>query len=154
MDIKKIREAVKVLSTITDSEWEKIEEMYSEKFNTEKLKTVLNEKENEKIVTELLKQVGVPSSIKGYYYIREAIILQMKDMLYHECITKELYPTIAKKFKSTSSRVERAIRHAIEVAWERGNQEIHDKIFGCTISGRPTNSEAISAFAEYIKMYM
>lgn len=116
------------------------------------------EENNEKKVIELLKQIGVPFHIKGYNYLRDAILMMLDNPSeYVNRITKALYPEIAKKYSTTTSRVERAIRHAIDVAWTRGDCDLHNKIFGYTISKtncRPTNSEAIAALPEYIKMYM
>ena len=106
-------------------------------------------------VTEIIHEMGVPAHIKGYQYIRESIIMVVKDMDMINCITKVLYPTIAKKFGTTSSRVERAIRHAIEVAWSRGKLEVLDSIFGYTVNngkGKPTNSEFIAMIADKIRL--
>ena len=102
-------------------------------------------------VTEVIHQVGVPAHIKGYQYLREAIMMAVEDIESVSAITKVLYPSIAKKFKTTSSRVERAIRHAIEVAWDRGDIETLQNYFGYTVSGvkgKPTNSEFISMIAD------
>jgi len=93
-------------------------------------------------VTDIIHEIGIPAHIKGYQYLREAILLSIKDNDIINSITKVLYPTIAKKFQTTSSRVERAIRHAIEVAWNRGNTETLNDLFGYTVSngkGKPTN---------------
>jgi len=106
-------------------------------------------------ITHVLHEVGVPAHIKGYLYLRESI-----DMIYHEIellgsITKTLYPDVAKKYKTTSSRVERAIRHAIEVAWSRGNVEAISKIFGYTVNvnkSKPTNSEFIAMIADRLRL--
>lgn len=106
-------------------------------------------------VTNVIHDVGVPAHIKGYQYIREAILLAIKDQDIINSITKTLYPTLATKFKTTPSRVERAIRHAIEVAWNRGQIEMHDKIFGYTVNsnkGKPTNSEFIAMIADKLRM--
>lgn len=108
-------------------------------------------------VTEVIHQVGVPAHIKGYQYLREAIIMAVEDMEAVSAITKVLYPSIAKKFKTTSSRVERAIRHAIEVAWDRGDIETLQSYFGYTVSGvkgKPTNSEFISMIADRLRLQM
>ena len=102
-------------------------------------------------VTNIIHQIGVPAHIKGYQYLREAIIMTIHDMEAINAITKILYPTVAKKFKTTPSRVERAIRHAIEVAWDRGDVDILQEYFGFTVSGtkgKPTNSEFISMVAD------
>lgn len=108
-------------------------------------------------VTEVIHQVGVPAHIKGYQYLREAIMMAVEDMEAVSAITKVLYPSIAKKFKTTSSRVERAIRHAIEVAWDRGDIETLQSYFGYTVSGlkgKPTNSEFISMIADRMRLQM
>lgn len=102
-------------------------------------------------VTSMLKEIGVPAHIKGYIYLREAILLCVEDVNEIQLITKKLYPDIAKRFDTTPSRVERAIRHAIEVAWARGSQKVFDDIFGYSISskrGKPTNSEFVAAIAD------
>lgn len=109
----------------------------------------------EKDVTDMIHNIGVPAHIKGYQYLREAIIMSVKDPLMISSITKILYPTIAKKFQTTPSRVERAIRHAIEVAWSRGKMETLDQLFGYTINtgkGKPTNSEFIALIADKIRL--
>lgn len=106
-------------------------------------------------VTEIIHEIGVPAHIKGYQYLREAIIMAVNDMDTINAITKVLYPTVAKKYKTTSSRVERAIRHAIEVAWDRGDVEVLNSFFGYTVSnvkGKPTNSEFISMIADKIRL--
>lgn len=113
------------------------------------------EKSIEEIVTEAIHQLGVPAHIKGYNYIREAITRAIKNPEEVNCITKVLYPEIAKKFGSTSSRVERAIRHAIEVSWKRADIDAVNKIFGYTIDqdkGKPTNSEFIALIADRIRL--
>ncbi|MDR0957856.1 MAG: sporulation transcription factor Spo0A [Clostridiales bacterium] len=106
-------------------------------------------------VTEILHEIGVPAHIRGYHYMREAIIMAVNDLDVLNYITKELYPTIAQRAKTTPSRVERAIRHAIEVAWSRGQVDAIDKIFGYTISthkGKPTNSEFIALIADRLRL--
>ena len=105
----------------------------------------------ESIVTDVIHEIGVPAHIKGYQYLREAIILTINDMDMINAVTKALYPAVAKKFSTTPSRVERAIRHAIEVAWDRGDLETLQKFFGYTVSnikGKPTNSEFIAMIAD------
>ena len=109
----------------------------------------------ESIVTDIIHDLGVPAHIKGYHYIRTAIMMVIENMDMLNYITKRLYPEIAKKYKTTSSRVERAIRHSIEVAWTRGHQETMNKIFGYTIhtyKGKPTNSEFIAMVADKIRL--
>ena len=109
----------------------------------------------EALVTNIIHEVGVPAHIKGYQYLREAIIMVVNDIDVINQITKSLYPKIAAKFNTTPSRVERAIRHAIEVAWGRGDQKTVEKIFGYTISaakGKPTNSEFIAMIADKLRL--
>ena len=109
----------------------------------------------EKDVTDMIHEIGVPAHIKGYQYLREAIMMSVKDVEMLGSITKILYPTIAKKYQTTPSRVERAIRHAIEVAWSRGRMETLDALFGYTINtgkGKPTNSEFIALIAGKIRL--
>ena len=109
----------------------------------------------EKDVTDMIHEIGVPAHIKGYQYLREAIMMSVQDVEMLGSITKVLYPTIAKKYQTTSSRVERAIRHAIEVAWSRGRMETLDALFGYTINtgkGKPTNSEFIALIADKIRL--
>lgn len=109
--------------------------------------------ENE--ITGMIHEIGVPAHIKGYQYLRESITLAVNDPDIINSITKILYPTIAKKFETTPSRVERAIRHAIEVAWNRGNPDVLNDLFGYTISngkGKPTNSEFIALIADNIRL--
>ena len=106
-------------------------------------------------VTNIIHEIGVPAHIKGYQYLRDAIILSVEDMEMLNSITKILYPTIAKKYQTTPSRVERAIRHAIEVAWSRGKMDTIDELFGYTVSngkGKPTNSEFIALIADKIRL--
>lgn len=108
-------------------------------------------------VTDVIHQIGVPAHIKGYQYLREAIMMAVGDMSAVGAITKILYPSIAKKAHTTPSRVERAIRHAIEVAWDRGDIETLQSYFGYTVSGvkgKPTNSEFISMIADRIRLQM
>lgn len=109
----------------------------------------------EAVVTEVIHEIGVPAHIKGYQYLREAIILTINDMDIINSVTKILYPTVAKRFCTTPSRVERAIRHAIEVAWDRGDIETLQKFFGYTVSnvkGKPTNSEFIAMIADCLSL--
>ena len=109
----------------------------------------------EEVVTEMIHDVGVPAHIKGYQYLRDAIMMSVLDMDMLNSITKILYPEVAKKYKTTPSRVERAIRHAIEVAWSRGRVETIEEMFGYTINvgkGKPTNSEFIALITDKIRM--
>lgn len=122
--------------------------------------TQIPSKESEDIeilVTEVIHQIGVPAHIKGYHYLREAIILSIEDSEMINSVTKILYPTVAKKFKTTSSRVERAIRHGIEVAWDRGDIDVLNSYFGYTVHtgrGKPTNSEFIAMIADRLRLQM
>ena len=109
----------------------------------------------EQDVTDMIHELGVPAHIKGYHYLREAIIMAVDDIEMLNSITKILYPNIAKNFQTTPSRVERAIRHAIEVAWSRGRMETLDALFGYTVNhgkGKPTNSEFIALIADRIRL--
>ena len=115
----------------------------------------LDGRDLEKDVTDMIHEIGVPAHIKGYQYLREAIMMSVEDVEMLGSITKILYPTIAKKYQTTPSRVERAIRHAIEVAWSRGRMETLDALFGYTINtgkGKPTNSEFIALIADKIRL--
>ena len=106
-------------------------------------------------VTEIIREIGIPAHIKGYQYIREGIMMAVNDMNMLNYITKLLYPSIAKKYKTTSSSVERAIRHAIEVAWGRGKIDVIEDMFGYTVSagkGKPTNSEFIALIADKLRI--
>ena len=106
-------------------------------------------------VTNMLHEIGIPAHIKGYHYLRDAIMMAVDDMDVLNAITKILYPTVAKKYQTTSSRVERAIRHAIEVAWSRGRMDTIDALFGYTINhgkGKPTNSEFIALITDKIRL--
>ncbi|GAV25644.1 sporulation transcription factor Spo0A [Carboxydothermus islandicus] len=109
----------------------------------------------ELLVTNIIHEMGVPAHIKGYHYLRDAILMVTKEVNLLGAITKELYPMIAQKYHTTPSRVERAIRHAIELAWDRGNIELINKYFGYTIDverGKPTNSEFIAIIADRLRL--
>ena len=111
----------------------------------------------EAMVTGIIHEIGVPAHIKGYQYLREAIIIAVNDMDVINAITKVLYPMVAKKFDTTPSRVERAIRHAIEVAWDRGDLDTLQRFFGYTVSntkGKPTNSEFIALIADKLQLQL
>lgn len=111
----------------------------------------------EAMVTSMIHEIGVPAHIKGYQYLREAIIIAVNDMEVINAITKVLYPQVAKTFATTPSRVERAIRHAIEVAWDRGDLETLQRFFGYTVSntkGKPTNSEFIALIADKLQLQL
>ena len=111
----------------------------------------------ETMVTSIIHEIGVPAHIKGYQYLREAIIIAVNDMDVINAITKVLYPQVAKTFQTTPSRVERAIRHAIEVAWDRGDLDTLQRFFGYTVSntkGKPTNSEFIALIADKLQLQL
>ena len=111
----------------------------------------------ESMVTGIIHEIGVPAHIKGYQYLREAIIIAVNDMDGINAITKVLYPQVAKTFQTTPSRVERAIRHAIEVAWDRGDLDTLQRFFGYTVSntkGKPTNSEFIALIADKLQLQL
>lgn len=113
--------------------------------------------ELEFLISDIMRQIGVPAHIKGYQYLRASIMLCVADSEMISSVTKILYPTVAKKFSTTPSRVERAIRHAIEVAWDRGDVDVLSSYFGYTIQsqrGKPTNSEFIAMIADKIKLSM
>ena len=106
-------------------------------------------------MTNMIHEISVPAHIKGYHYLRDAIMMAVEDMNMLNSITKILYPTIAKNHQTTPSRVERAIRHAIEVAWSRGKMDTIDELFGYTVSvgkGKPTNTEFIALIADKIRL--
>lgn len=128
---------------------------YSNELDEAEQKKV-QEHDLEKDVTDMIHEIGVPAHIKGYQYLREAIMMSVEDSEMLNSITKILYPSIAKKYQTTPSRVERAIRHAIEVAWSRGKMETLDALFGYTINigkGKPTNSEFIALIADKIRLH-
>ena len=109
----------------------------------------------EVVVTEMIHQLGVPAHIKGYHYLRNAIMHSIKDPEMLESVTKLMYPTVAKEYGTTPSRVERAIRHAIEIAWDRGDVDTLNSFFGYTVNtgkGKPTNSEFIALIVDKIKL--
>ena len=125
------------------------------KVNAYENKNEYMERNLETDVTNIIHEIGVPAHIKGYQYLRDAIIMSVGDMDMLNSITKILYPTIAKKHQTTPSRVERAIRHAIEVAWSRGKMDTIDELFGYTVNGgkgKPTNSEFIALIADKIRL--
>jgi two-component system response regulator (stage 0 sporulation protein A) len=115
----------------------------------------LSDRDLEVMITDIIHQIGVPAHIKGYHYLREAIMLSIKNSEIINSVTKLLYPTVAKKYSTTSSRVERAIRHAIEVAWGRGDIDVLNGYFGYTIQnerGKPTNSEFIAMISDKLRL--
>jgi len=124
---------------------------------TVKLNPATKQNDLETNITMYIQQMGVPAHIKGYQYLREAIIIAVKDMDVINAITKVLYPQVAKTFQTTPSRVERAIRHAIEVAWDRGDLDTLQRFFGYTVSntkGKPTNSEFIALIADKLQLQL
>lgn len=127
----------------------------NKKINAYENKQQYIERNLESDVTNIIHEIGVPAHIKGYQYLRDAIIMSVNDMEMLNSITKILYPTIAKKHSTTPSRVERAIRHAIEVAWSRGKMDTIDDLFGYTVNtgkGKPTNSEFVALIADKIRL--
>lgn len=116
---------------------------------------IISDSELEKQITSIMLDIGVPAHLKGYHYLRDAILLSGRDMEVVSSVTKLLYPTIAKHFKTTDQKVERAIRNAIEVSWTRGNVDTFERLFGYSIEsgkGRPTNSEYIARIADEIRL--
>ena len=125
--------------------------------NTDQTSKQRQEQDIETLVTNVIHEIGVPAHIKGYQYLREAIIIAVGDMEVINAITKVLYPQVAKTFCTTPSRVERAIRHAIEVAWDRGDLDTLQRFFGYTVSntkGKPTNSEFIALIADRLQLQL
>lgn len=119
--------------------------------------SVLSDSDMDVVISDIMRQIGVPAHIKGYHYLRSSIKLSVNDSEMLSSVTKLLYPTVAKEYKTTASRVERAIRHAIEVAWDRGDVDVLSSYFGYTIQsqrGKPTNSEFIAMIADKIKLSM
>ena len=140
----------KVKEVIDDIVKAKRNDNYQNMVETENDSTVL-----ESVVTDIIHEIGVPAHIKGYQYLRSAILMAVQDMDILNSITKQLYPSIAEEYGTTSSRVERAIRHAIEVAWGRGSMDTINDLFGYTINagkGKPTNSEFIALIADKIRL--
>lgn len=134
---------------------EKERPVEAKKESTNKLNTYYLEHNLESDVTNIIHEIGVPAHIKGYQYLRDAIMMSVNDGEMLNSITKLLYPSIAKQHKTTPSRVERAIRHAIEVAWSRGKMDTIDDLFGYTVSngkGKPTNSEFVALIADKIRL--
>ncbi len=116
---------------------------------------VLKDCELERYVTDIMLDIGVPAHLKGYHYLRDAIMLSEKDMNVVSSVTKLLYPTIARHFRTTDQKVERAIRNAIEVSWSRGNVNTFEKMFGYSVRTgrtRPTNSEYIARIADKVRL--
>ena len=149
--IKRIRELVnKPANTVANIIPKEIKSSYVDISNSSNTETSLEAK-----VTNIIHEIGVPAHIKGYQYLRDGIMMVVDNIEVINQITKQLYPDLAKKYKTTPSRVERAIRHAIEVAWGRGQLETVESIFGYTISsnrGKPTNSEFIAMIADKLRL--
>ena len=117
--------------------------------------TAIKDCELERYITDIMLDIGVPAHLKGYHYLRDAILLTGRNMEVVSSVTKLLYPTIARRFKTTDQKVERGIRNAIEVSWSRGNAETFEKVFGYSaLSGRPrpTNSEYIARIADKVRL--
>lgn len=115
----------------------------------------LEDCELERYITEIMLDIGVPAHLRWYHYLRAAILISGKDMEVVSSVTKLLYPTIAKRFKTTDQKVERAIRNAIEVSWQRGNAETFERMFGYSVQtgrNRPTNSEYIARIADKVRL--
>ena len=126
-----------------------------ERNSTDTVSAKSSERELEIIISDVMRQIGVPAHIKGYQYLRQSIILSIHDPELMHAVTKVLYPTVAKQNKTTASRVERAIRHAIEVAWDRGDVDVLSSYFGYTIQnsrGKPTNSEFIAMISDKLRL--
>jgi two-component system response regulator (stage 0 sporulation protein A) len=144
---------IKSVRKTSKSQEKRVEEIQSPMAHAQA--PVVKEDDLENRVTSMLHEIGIPAHIKGYHYLRDAIMMSVEDMDVLNAITKVLYPTVAKKYQTTSSRVERAIRHAIEVAWNRGKLDTLDELFGYTVStgkGKPTNSEFIALIADTIQL--
>lgn len=151
-DLMKTNKEFQIMITVPASGASSLSEMAKEEETAVKPAAAHN---LEKDVTDMIHEIGVPAHIKGYQYLREAIMMSVEDIEMLNSITKILYPTIAKKYQTTPSRVERAIRHAIEVAWSRGKMETLDSLFGYTINtgkGKPTNSEFIALIPDKIRL--
>lgn len=132
-----------------------IESFFNSRQNSLTQKNAVTNPDMESQVTKIIHQIGVPAHIKGYQYLRSAILMTIDDNEIINSVTKILYPTVAKKYQTTTSRVERAIRHAIEVAWDRGDVDTLNSYFGYTIQnsrGKPTNSEFIAMIADNLRL--
>lgn len=117
--------------------------------------STIEDTELESYITEVMLEIGVPAHLKGYYYLRNAIMMTERDIEAVSSVTKLMYPVIARHFKTTDQKVERAIRNAIEVSWERGNTQTFEKLFGYSVQNgkaRPTNSEYIARIADKVRL--
>ena len=133
----------------------RLERLSSWKTEKQKRTAEISDNDIEVVISDIMRQIGVPAHIKGYQYLRTAIKLSVEDSDMLGSVTKLLYPTVAKIFNTTASRVERAIRHAIEVAWDRGDVDVLSSYFGYTIQsqrGKPTNSEFIAMISDKLKL--
>ena len=125
--------------------------------NISECRREIDEESLESRVTNMIHEIGIPAHIKGYHYLRDSIIMSVENPEIINAVTKQLYPSVAKRYETTSSRVERAIRHAIEVAWDRGDVDILNSYFGYTIHnsrGKPTNSEFIAMISDKLRLQM
>lgn len=154
--IRRLEVILKLLESCSE---EAVEEISKEADNAdiiEELKiTEVTEVNIEVVISKLFRDLGIPTHIKGYGFLKDGILLAIEDKKSLEQITKTVYPTIARKNQTTPSKVERGIRHAIEVAWKRGNTKVQNELFGYSIledKGKPTNSEFLSAIAYYITL--
>lgn len=146
---------IKRLKTIKETIDRKPARIHAKNGNNREQSLEVSDRVLEMDVTNIIHEIGVPAHIKGYQYIRDAIIMSIKDSEMINSITKILYPAIGKKYQTTPSRVERAIRHSIEVAWSRGNTDVIEEYFGYTVSdgkGKPTNSEFIALIADRMRL--
>ena len=158
--VKKVREAVKLLNELTESEWEAISTIVAQKNSTKDSKqetanNVISYKEYEDAIFNVFHQIGISANLDGYYYLKEAIMICIEsDHPEKIRVIKGCYSVIAQKFETTYKKVERGIRHSIEIAWNRGNMDLIRKIFDHTIDvrrGKPTNYQAITMLALYVK---
>lgn len=152
-ELKELRRLIdKLISEMEETETSEISKVVQ---FVDTMKTSLSKEEVEKIVTEHIHDIGIPANNKGYQYLRTAIMMVIEDPSGFKYVTKILYPSIAKQFKDTPSKVERAIRHAIDVAFTAGNKRLLDELFGYAISaekGKATNSQFIAIVAEHIRI--
>lgn len=145
----------RILERILEGHYQMKEQQKQREDMTTEQKQFLFDSTLENDVTKMIREIGIPAHIKGYQYIREGIMMSVKDPEILNYITKYLYPTIAKKYRTTTSSVERAIRHAIEVAWNRGKLDAMEELFGYSVNsgkGKPTNSEFIALLADKFRL--
>lgn len=149
-EMEDCKDRLKTLEKLVDAQSKLIQKLVSNSSGCKDMHQI------EVYVTQYLHNMGMPSSLKGFKYIREAVSIAISDCQVMDALIKELYPKVAKTFKTTPSRVERGIRHAIDVTWKRGKQEVLEDNFGCTISadrGKPTNKEFIAIILEKVKLH-